>query len=170
MSLEFSSPAFVAEETSDSSTSGSTGMIPAKYAMKAVQGGRNVSIPYRWSPAVQGVKSYALVLVDTAPVANSWVHWMVIDIPPSATSIPEGASGTGRMPTGAKELRNTFGVVGYGGPQPPAGTGSHPYVATLYALDVPELELPTGATLSQFKQAVAGHVVASETCTGRFER
>ncbi len=138
--------------------------------MKGIPGGRNVSIPYSWNLAPTGTKSFALTLVDQAPAANKWVHWMVIDIPPDAMRLPEGASGTELMPTGARELHNTYGSVGYGGPEPPAGTGAHPYVATLYALDVPTLDVPANATLAQFNQAIAGHVVVSQTCTGRFGR
>jgi Raf kinase inhibitor-like YbhB/YbcL family protein len=170
MSLGLTTSAFRAEEVAGSATSGLLETIPSRFAMKGVSGGRNVSIPYSWNAAPEGTKSFALTLVDQAPVASKWVHWMVIDIAPSAARLPEGASGTEMMPTGAKELRNSFGSVGYGGPQPPAGTGAHPYVATLYALDTPALDLPADATLEQFSQAIAGHVVASQTCTGRFGR
>lgn len=68
------------------------------------------------------------------------------------------------------ELRNTFGSIGYGGPQPPVGTGAHPYVATLYALDIDRLNVETGASIERVLQEIDGHVLASETCTGRFGR
>lgn len=149
---------------------GGAGRIPAKYAMKGVPGGENVSLPYSWNGVPSSTKSLALTLVDTAPVARDWVHWMVIDISADATGVAEGASGTSRMPDGAVELRNTFGFTGYGGPQPPSGTGSHAYVATVYALDVPALGLPAEASLAQFKRAIAGHVLATGALSGRFER
>jgi Raf kinase inhibitor-like YbhB/YbcL family protein len=170
VSLGLTTSAFRADENTRSATSGLLETIPSKFAMKEIPGGRNVSIPYSWDAAPQGTKSFALTLVDEAPMANKWVHWMVVDIPADATRLPEGASGTNLMPTGARELHNTFGFVGYGGPKPPAGTGAHPYAATLYALDTATLELPANATLSQFSRAIAGHVVASQTCTGRLGR
>lgn len=153
-----------------SNGAGASDRIPVRYAMRAVPGGENLSIPYSWSEAPSGTRSFGLTLVDTAPVAHDWVHWMVVDIAPGVRAVTEGASGTSAMPTGAVELRNSFGFTGYGGPQPPPGSGVHPYVATLYALDAERLELPADASLGQFRSAVAGHVLASATCTGVFSR
>ncbi len=91
--------------------------IPTKYANTGVSGGQNVSIPLEWSGAPAETKSFALAIVDRHPIANSWVHWLVINIPKTASMLAEGASRTNKMPTGAKELNNTFGNLGYGGPQ-----------------------------------------------------
>ena len=143
--------------------------IPARHAMRGVPGGQNISIPYAWSGASGSAKSYAIVLVDRSPVAHNWVHWMVVDIPPGVTELPDGASGTAAM-HGARELDNTFGSPGYGGPQPPQGTGQHPYEATVYALDIVELGLPQRATLAQLEGAMAGHIVAQRSYTGVFGR
>ncbi len=143
--------------------------IPARFAMRAVPAGENASIPYSWSGAPSSVKSFALVLVDHSPIAHEWVHWMVTDIPGTVPSLPEGASRTAAM-GGAREHDNTFGTPGYGGPQPPPGSGRHPYDATVYALDVPQLGLPEKTTLAQFEHAIAGHVVARGTYSGFFGR
>jgi len=166
MSMTLDTTAFAAP----ASPGAAAAHIPARFAMRAVPGGQNVSIPYSWSSAPHGTRSFALTLVDTAPVAHDWVHWMVVDIPSDAASVPEGASKTSAMPDGAGELRNSFGSAGYGGPQPPPGTGQHPYVATLYALDVAKLGLSADSSLAQFNSAVAGHVLATATCTGTFGR
>ena len=166
-SMYLRSPAF----PSDPSTSGATGStIPAKYAMRTVPGGSNVSIPYAWSDAPATTKSFVLVLSDAAPMAHDWVHWAVADIPASSAGLPEGASGTDAMPPGAREFGNTFGFAGYGGPQPPVGSGAHPYVATLYALDVAHLALPQAPTAAQLERACASHALARATCVGRFGR
>lgn len=133
-------------------------------------GGENRSIPLAWSGAPTGTASFAVTLVDHAPVARMWVHWMVVDIAPPATAIPEGASGTTKMPSGARELANTGGGLGYSGPTPPPGTGDHPYVATVYALSVPRLDLPGNATLSDFTSAVSGKVLAEAAVTGIYSR
>lgn len=144
------------------------GIIPSEHAMSAA-GGSNISIPYEWRGAPADTKAFALALVDRAPVAKNWVHWLVVDIPPDATSLPRGASGSA-MPSGARELDNTFGFAGYGGPEPPRGTGNHPYEATIYALDVPSLALPEKASLPQFEKAISGHVLASGSVTGLFSQ
>jgi len=102
-------------------------------------------------------------------VAQNWVHWLVINIPKEVTSLEEGASRK-RMPQGSVELRNSFGDVGYGGPQPPRGTGDHSYVVTLYALNVEKLDLKTDTSLSAFKKAIEGKVIASASITGKYGR
>jgi len=144
------------------------GPIGVRYATRGIPGGENVSIPYQWAGTPAGTRSFALTLVDRAEVAHDWVHWLVIDIPPGSMSLPEGASGTARMPEGARELANTFGFEGYGGPQAPLGTGEHPYEATVYALDVPHLDLDTAITLVGFLAALDGHVLGRSTYSGRF--
>jgi Raf kinase inhibitor-like YbhB/YbcL family protein len=85
------------------------------------------------------------------------------------TSIEEGAS-RNKMPLGSLELKNSFGDIGYGGPQPPKGTGDHPYVVTMYALNVEKLNLGANTTLSAFKKAVEGKVLGSATITGKYGR
>jgi len=144
------------------------GTIPVKYVMVAA-GGKNVSIPLAWKNAPPETKSFALSIVDPHPVAQNWVHWFVINIPASAASLPEGASRK-NMPSGSAELKNSFGDAGYGGPQPPRGSGKHPYVVTLYALSVEKLDLATGVSLASFKKALEGKVIQSASITGNYER
>lgn len=142
--------------------------IPIQYVMPGA-GGRNISIPLAWRNVPPGTKSFCLSIVDPHPVAQNWVHWLVMNIPAQATSIEEGASGK-RMPKGSVELKNSFGEIGYGGPQPPKGTGDHPYVVTLYALSVEKLDLGVSASLSAFKKAIEGKVIDSATITGKYGR
>jgi Raf kinase inhibitor-like YbhB/YbcL family protein len=143
----------------------SGGLIPPRYATTRIPGGSNLSIPYEWRNAPAGTRSFALVLIDRAPVARNWVHWIVYDIPATATGLQEGASPSA-LPAGAKELTNTFGSSGYGGLQPPRGTGRHPYETTLYALDVSTLALGPTADLSALQRAMQGHVLGTATMTG----
>ena len=142
--------------------------IPVKHVMPGA-GGDNVSIPYAWEDVPAQAESLALALIDPHPVANNWIHWLVINIPAQTTSLPEGASGQ-NMPQGSQELQNSFGKPGYGGPQPPAGTGGHPYVATLYALNAASIDLPKNASLDQFYKAIEGNVLDQAEYTGMFEQ
>jgi Raf kinase inhibitor-like YbhB/YbcL family protein len=144
------------------------GKIPLPYVMPGA-GGKNISPSLTWSAPPAGVKSFALSVVDPHPVARNWVHWLVINIPATATSLEEGASGR-KMPPGALELKSSFGDPGYGGPQPPKGTGDHPYVFTLYALSVPQLDLPVSTNLASFQKALEGKVLATAMLTGYFGR
>jgi Raf kinase inhibitor-like YbhB/YbcL family protein len=144
------------------------GKIPIQYVMPGA-GGKNISIPLAWRNVPPATKSFALSVVDPHPVAQNWVHWLVINIPKDTTSIEEGASGR-KMPRGAAELKNSFGDPGYGGPQPPQGTGDHPYVVTLYALNVEKLDLGGNTSLSAFKKAIEGKVLGSASITGKYGR
>jgi Raf kinase inhibitor-like YbhB/YbcL family protein len=142
--------------------------IPIQYVMPGA-GGNNISIPLAWKNIPAGTKSFCLSIVDPHPVAQNWVHWLVINIPAQVTSIEEGASKK-KMPRGSIELKNSWGEIGYGGPQPPKGTGDHPYVVTLYALNMEKVDLGVNTTLSAFKKAIEGKVIGSASITGKYGR
>ena len=139
--------------------------IPVIHSCK----GKGISPALAWSGAPAGTKSFALSVVDPHPVAQNWVHWLVINIPANETSLEEGASRK-KMPPGSVELKNSFGDTGYGGPQPPKGTGDHPYIFTLYALSVEKLSLGMNTSLSAFKKALEGKILGSTTLTGKYGR
>ncbi|HVN24544.1 MAG TPA: YbhB/YbcL family Raf kinase inhibitor-like protein [Syntrophorhabdales bacterium] len=140
--------------------------IPVQYVMPGA-GGKNVSLPLAWKNAPAGTKSFALSMVDPHPVARNWVHWLVINIPATTTALEPGTSGK-KMPPGSLELKNSFGETGYGGPQPPKGSGDHPYVITLYALSVEKLDLDTNVSLQAFQKALEGKTLATTKITGKF--
>jgi Raf kinase inhibitor-like YbhB/YbcL family protein len=142
--------------------------IPIQYVMPGA-GGKNISIPLAWKAVPAGTKSFCLSIVDPHPVAQNWVHWLVINIPAQVTSIEEGASKK-KMPKGSVELKNSFGEIGYGGPQPPKGTGDHPYVVTLHALNVEKLDLGANTSLSAFKKAIEDAMIGSASVTGKYGR
>ena len=144
------------------------GKIPVPNVMPGA-GGKNVSLPLSWTDAPPGAKSFALSIVDPHPVARNWVHWLVINLPADVHALAAGASRK-QMPAGALELQNSFGDPGYGVPQPPKGTGDHPYVATLYALNVAHLDLGSHTSLAAFQKALEGKVLAQTSITGYFGR
>lgn len=143
--------------------------IPVKYAYQGVDGGKNISLPLNWIDTPPATKSFALSIVDPHPVAKNWVHWFVINIPEQITTLEEGASRKS-MPKGSKELFNTYATIGYGGPEPPVGSGAHPYVITLYALNAENLDLPEKTSLTEFKKGLEGMIITTASITGIFER
>jgi Raf kinase inhibitor-like YbhB/YbcL family protein len=151
-----------------SSTFADGGKIPQPNVMPGA-GGKNLSLPLQWSGAPAGTQSFALAIVDPHPVARNWVHWLVINIPGNTSSLGEGASGS-NMPPGAVELHNSWGKAGYGGPQPPPGTGEHPYEVTLYALNVAKLDLKPATNLAGFQKAMAGKILGTAKITGYYGR
>lgn len=133
--------------------------IPGKYGYTEA----NVNPPLEVADVPDGTQSLALVLDDpdaVEPAGKVWLHWLVWNIPPSRTSIPEDWS-----PTDATEGTNDFGTRGYGGPAPPDGT--HTYRFKLYALDA-RLDLSASADERRVGDAMAGHVLSRTQLTGTY--
>ena len=126
-----------------------------KYGKKA----ENVSPPLDWEGAPDGTRSLALSFVDIHPVARDYVHWLVADISPQLSSLPEGAAS---KPSGWTEIKP------YVGPFPPSGT--HDYEFTLYALRTDALGLQPGATLEAFRRAAEQNSLATATLIGKFTK
>jgi Raf kinase inhibitor-like YbhB/YbcL family protein len=143
--------------------------IPTKYAHQGVTGGKNISIPLAWKDIPDQAKSIALSIVDPHPVARNWVHWLVVNLPAEVASLPEGAS-LKKISNKAKELYNSYGELGYGGPEPPKGSGPHPYVITLYALNEDEVDLTANSSLDSFLKTIEGKILATAKITGFYER
>lgn len=137
--------------------------IPAEHS----RGGGDASPPLAWSGAPDGTNSFVLTCIDRS--ANDWVHWLVVDIPGDVTALASGAS-LAAMPTGSRELANTFGSAGWGGPSPPAGSGAHTYEFTIHALDVASLDVADTASATEVATAMRGHILASGTLDGTYER
>jgi len=145
--------------------------FPTKCAYRGVQGGQNVSPAVGWSDVPTGTQSFVLTIIDRHPIANNWIHWNVINIPPTVREITEQATGLHRgLPPGSMELRNSYGENGYGGPNPPRGSGSHNYEITVQALDIPTLPVGPYATLSECAEAMRGHILSAGSVTGTFEQ
>ena len=119
----------------------------------------NLSPPLDWEGAPEGTRSFALAFVDIHPVARDYVHWLVADISPQLSSLPEGGAS---KPSGWTEIKP------YVGPFPPSGT--HDYEFTLYALRTERLGVPLGATLQQFRHAAEQNSLATATVVGKFTK
>ena len=103
--------------------------------------GDNVSPALSWSGAPEGTKSFVLTVYDPdAPTGSGFWHWVMFNIPPNVTSLPQGAGAPGKEPQGAMQIENDYGTVGYGGPCPPPGK-PHRYQFTIYALKTDKLDL-----------------------------
>lgn len=134
--------------------------------------GGNVSPALAWSGAPAGTQSFALLMHDPdAPTGSGWWHWVVYNIPPATGSLPAGAGDAkkGLMPKGAVQGRTDYGSVGYGGPCPPPGKPHH-YNFRLYALKVPKLEVPEGASAALIAFNVRAQALAEAQLTGMYGR
>ena len=133
------------------------------------QTGQNLSPALQWHGAPQGTKSFVITAYDPdAPTGSGWWHWVVVNLPPSTTALPEGAgSAQASLPGGAIQVRTDFGVPGYGGAAPPAGR-VHRYVFTVYALDVPTLDVTPEASPALVGFMVHHHQLGSASLTALY--
>jgi hypothetical protein len=144
-------------------------MISPPYVFEAC-GGKNLSPDLRWSGAPDGTKSYAITVYDPdAPTGSGWWHWLVYNIPATATQLQRGASSSVNvLPTGTAQGINDYSQVGYGGPCPPSGSGAHHYVFTVYALKVARLELNSNASGALIGFNLNANMLAKASFTATF--
>jgi Raf kinase inhibitor-like YbhB/YbcL family protein len=156
MALEISSPAFANGEE-----------IPPLFTCE----GKDRSPALEWRNVPRSTASLVLIVEDPdAPDPRApkmtWVHWVLYDLPLSATGLEEGVQSSA-LPFGTREGLNDWRRNGYGGPCPPIGR--HRYFFKLYALDVKlgDLGLPTRAAV---EKAMQGHVLASAELMGTYAK
>jgi Raf kinase inhibitor-like YbhB/YbcL family protein len=132
--------------------------------------GGNVSPELSWHGAPAGTMSFVLAMFDPdAPTGSGFWHWVVANIPASATGIPSGASRTNKMPAGSLETRNDTGSAGYAGPCPPPGP-AHRYILTLFAMKVPKIDVTGEASGALVGFNTRANALGATTLTTRYGR
>ncbi len=158
--LLVSSPAFKAGER-----------IPKRHAYTGE--GENVSPAIAWSGAPASTKEFALLCDDPdAPTPEPWVHWVVYRIPPNVASLPENVPMEDKElknPKGAMQGTNSWRKLGWGGPMPPPGHGTHHYHFKVYALDA-NLTLNPAATKAELLKAMSNLILAEGDLVGTYSR
>jgi Raf kinase inhibitor-like YbhB/YbcL family protein len=147
------------------------GPIPAKYT----QAGEQVSPALSWSNVPPGTQSFVLHMRDPDVARNrgteDQVHWLVWNIPGTATGLPEGVQKGEQLPDGSRQI-SASGPV-YRGPGAPASGPMHHYTFELYALDT-KLDVQAGAdawvTRDAIWKAMQGHVLGKAVYVGLFRR
>ncbi len=161
-----------------------------------------------WKDVPAGTKSFVLICHDpdvpsqgdnvnqegkTIPADLPRIdfhHWVLIDLPATATGVEEGEYSDGVTaggkdgptgPNGTHQGVNDYtdwfagdagmggDYYGYDGPCPPWNdTIVHHYVFTLYALDVERCPADGKFTGAHVREAIAGHVLAEASVTGTY--
>ena len=130
--------------------------------------GQDLSPALSWGDLPKGTRALALIAEDPdAPGLEPFVHWLVADIDPNQVGnmICQGA---GEIP-GSVLGRNSFGRIGYSGPEPPRGHGPHHYHFKIYALDAP-LGLSEGFSKEDLVRLMRGRVLARGELVGTYGR
>jgi Raf kinase inhibitor-like YbhB/YbcL family protein len=140
------------------------GVIPRQYSCD----GADQSPPLSWRELPQGSRSLAFIVEDPDAPGGTFTHWVLFNVPPDAPALPAGVPKQADLPDGARQGRNDFRRVGYGGPCPLRGS-SHHYIFHGYALDT-TLGVTAGAAASEVRAAARGHILAEAQLVGTYGR
>jgi hypothetical protein len=156
MAFALTSPAFKPDDR-----------IPTKYTGE----GADVSPPLEWSDPPEGAKSFALICDDPDAPMGTWDHWLLWNLAGDLRKLPENVAKTETVAAlgGARQGKNSWPKIGYNGPMPPKGHGTHHYHFDLYALDT-ALDLKTGADKKALLAAMKGHILGKATLMGTYSR
>lgn len=127
----------------------------------SMAGGQDVSPQLAWTGQPANVQSYVVTMFDVdAPTPSGFWHWAVFDIPGATTELPSGTGapdGAG-LPTGSVQLPNDLRMAQYIGAAPPPGP-AHRYIISLFALDVPTLDVDPNLTPAVLSFNTLGHIL-----------
>ncbi len=131
------------------------GIIPMRYTCDGV----NVSPSLTVNTIPENTISLAVIMEDPDAPINTWVHWLVWNIPVSH-QISENSK---RGVQGLNDFCKNF----YCGPCPMGGT--HRYVFKVYALDA-LLNLKGNTKKYELERSMSGHVIAYGEIIGLYRR
>jgi Raf kinase inhibitor-like YbhB/YbcL family protein len=138
--------------------------IPDKYTGQA----DDISPRLEWTGAPLNTKSFAIICEDPDAPMGTFTHWLIYNVPGTATVLSQNIAKTGTLPDGSKQGKNSFGNTGYNGPMPPPGS-THRYFFRLYALDI-VLKLDAGTDNTRLIKAMKDHIVAKGELMGTYQR
>ena len=147
------------------------GQIPVKYT----QAGDQVSPALSWTNVPAGTVSFVLHMRDPDVARNKTtedqVHWLVWNIPGTATGMPEGVPQGSDLKDGSHQISASGRV--YRGPGAPANGPLHHYTIEVYALDT-KVDVPAGAdaweTRTAVWKAMDNHILGKAAYVGLFHR
>lgn len=136
--------------------------IPNKHAGD----GANLSPELHWTAPAKKPASYALIAEDPDAPSGTFVHWVLFNIPPDLTGLPEGIPADAPSDGFGVQGMNDARIDGYYGPNPPPGK-PHRYFFRIFALDA-VLDLPAGEIAPHLEHAMHGHVIDKGSLMGTY--
>jgi hypothetical protein len=151
--------------------------IPVKFSQAApgVATGEGLSPAISWTNVPAGTQSLFLNMHDMDVARNKTTddqaHWVVWNIPATATGLPEGVPKGPRLANGAYQFSATGQM--YRGPGAGANGPKHHYMFDLYALDT-MLDVQPAADAFESRanvmKAIQGHILGKAVYGGLFRR
>ena len=151
--------------------------IPVKFTQAApgVATGEGLSPAISWTNPPAGTQSFFLNMHDEDVARNKTTddqaHWVVWNIPATATGLPEGVPKGPKLGNGAFQISATGQM--YRGPGAGANGPKHHYMFELYALDTMVDVQPAAdafETRANVMKTIQGHVLAKAVYGGLFRR
>lgn len=147
------------------------GVIPARFT----QAGEQTSPALTWTNAPAATQSFVLHMHDLEVARNrttdDQLHWLVWNIPPTVTSLPEGVPQGAELKDGSRQV-SASGPV-YRGPGAPATGPMHHYTFEIFALDA-KIDVAPAAdafeTRANVMKAMQGHIIGRAVYMGLFRR
>ena len=153
------------------------GDVPVKYSQAApgVATGEGLSPAINWTNVPAGTQSFFLNMHDMDLARNKTTddqaHWVVWNIPATATGLPEGVPKGPKLANGAFQISATGQM--YRGPGAGANGPKHHYMFELYALDT-TIDVQPAAdafeTRANVMKSIQGHILAKAVYGGLFRR
>jgi hypothetical protein len=137
--------------------------IPEKFTCE----GQNVSPALAWTDPPSGTETFALIMDDPDAPGDTWIHWVLYNIPGGTSFMPDALPGQGGIAYVGNHGINTAGNTYYEGPCPPSGT--HRYFFKLYALDT-ALDFASSPDAIELTAAMQGHILAEAQLMGTYAR
>ena len=151
--------------------------IPVTFSQAApgVATGEGLSPAISWTNVPAGTQSFFLNMRDMDVARNKTTddqaHWVVWNIPATATGLPEGVPKGPKLANGAFQFSATGQM--YRGPGAGASGPKHHYMFELYALDtVIDIQPAADAFESRANvmKAIQGHILGKAVYGGLFKR
>jgi Raf kinase inhibitor-like YbhB/YbcL family protein len=151
--------------------------IPARHT----QAGDQISPEFNWKNVPAGTRSFVFNMLDPDVAiqrgTEAQPHWIVWNIPATATGLPEGVKPGAELPDGSRQI--SASGPQYRGPGAPATGPLHHYTFEVYALDIALDVQPSAATppiaaaletRANVMKAMQGHVLGKAVYVGLFHR
>jgi hypothetical protein len=153
------------------------GQIPVKFSQAApgVAPGEGLSPAITWANVPAGTQSFVVNMHDMDVARNKTsddqAHWVVWNLPASATGLPEGVPKGAQLANGAYQVSATGQM--YRGPGAAATGPLHHYMFEVFALDT-KLDVQPSAdafeTRANVMKAIQGHILGKAVYGGLFKR
>ena len=153
------------------------GLIPIKFT----QAGEQVSPELKWTNVPAGTVSFVVNMLDpdvsVQKTTDTQPHWIVWNIPGTATGLPEGVKPGADIPDGSHQI--SASGPQYRGPGAAATGPLHHYTFEVYALDT-KLDVVASTatpvinaaleTRANVMKAMSGHILGKAVYVGLFKR